>query len=70
MRHDCACSNAMHTLITAQLEHSIATLSAVRADASIVNAVAEAGRLIANAMKKRNKLMVAGNVAWLPEFLR
>lgn len=51
----------MHILITTQLEHSIATLTAVRADASIVNAVAEAGQLIANAMKKRNKLMVAGN---------
>src|ERR1700761_8784998 len=51
----------MQTLITAQLEHSIATLTAVRADASIVNAVAEAAQLIANAMKNRNKLMVAGN---------
>ncbi len=51
----------MLSLITAQLEHSIATLTAVRADASIVNAVAEAGQLIAHAMKKRNKLMVAGN---------
>jgi D-sedoheptulose 7-phosphate isomerase len=51
----------MHTMITKQLERSIATLTAVRADASIVDAVAEAGQLIANAMKKRNKLMVAGN---------
>ncbi len=51
----------MHTLITTQLEHSIEILTAVRADISIVNAVAEAGELIAEAMKRGNKLMVAGN---------
>jgi D-sedoheptulose 7-phosphate isomerase len=51
----------MHSLITTQLERSIATLTAVRADASIVHAVAEAGLLVAHAMKKGNKLMVAGN---------
>lgn len=51
----------MHTLITTQLEHSIEILTAVRADISIVNAVAEAGELIADAMKRGNKLMVAGN---------
>jgi D-sedoheptulose 7-phosphate isomerase len=51
----------MHSLITRQLERSIATLTAVRADASIVDAVAKAGELIAHAMKQRHKLMVAGN---------
>jgi D-sedoheptulose 7-phosphate isomerase len=51
----------MHSLITKQLERSIATLTAVRADASIVDAVAEAGQLIASAMKRHCKLMVAGN---------
>lgn len=51
----------MHTLITTQLEHSIEILTAVHADILIVNAVAEAGELIAEAMKRGNKLMVAGN---------
>lgn len=51
----------MRNLVTSQLKHSIATLSAVCADESIADTVVEAGKIIAKAMKSGNKLMVAGN---------
>jgi D-sedoheptulose 7-phosphate isomerase len=51
----------MQDLVTSQLDHSLATLSAVRADPAIAATVVEAGRITAEAMKRGNKLMVAGN---------
>lgn len=51
----------MQDLVTTQLDHSLATLTAVREDQSIANAVVEAGRAIAEAVRNGNKLMVAGN---------
>jgi len=51
----------MQDLVMRQLDHTLATLAAVRADATIAAAVSEAGRAIAEAMKSGNKLMVAGN---------
>jgi D-sedoheptulose 7-phosphate isomerase len=51
----------MHDLVTSQLDHSLDTLAAVRADRSIADAVVQAGRAIAQAIQNGNKLMVAGN---------
>lgn len=51
----------MQDLVRSQLDHSLATLSAVRADPAIAATVVEAGRITAEAMKRGNKLMVAGN---------
>jgi D-sedoheptulose 7-phosphate isomerase len=51
----------MQNLVTCQLKHSLATLTAVYTDKSIAKTVAEAGKTIAEAMKAGNKLMVAGN---------
>lgn len=51
----------MRDLVTTQLQHSIETLTAVRTDQAIADAVVQAGAAIARAMKNGNKLMVAGN---------
>ena len=51
----------MQDLIQKQLRQSVATLSAVLDDASIHDAVVNAARLIADAMKAGRKLMVCGN---------
>ena len=51
----------MQDLVTSQLDHSLATLTAVRTDRSIANAVVQAGKIIAEAIRNGNKLMVAGN---------
>jgi D-sedoheptulose 7-phosphate isomerase len=51
----------MKDLVARQLSQSIATLSAVLADDSIHEAVVEAGRITAEAMKAGRKLMVCGN---------
>ena len=51
----------MQDLVMRQLDETLATLAAVRADAAIAATVDEAGKAIAQAMKNGNKLMVAGN---------
>jgi D-sedoheptulose 7-phosphate isomerase len=51
----------MQDLVATQLDHSLATLSAVRADKSIADSVVHAGSAIAQAIKNGNKLLVAGN---------
>jgi len=48
-------------LIKRQLTQSIATITAVLADETIHDAVVEAGRITAEAMKSGRKLMVCGN---------
>jgi len=51
----------MQNILRTQLKESIETMGAVLADDSIADAVACAARTIADAMKRGNKLMVAGN---------
>lgn len=51
----------MKDLIKRQLTQSIATMTAVLADETIHDAVVEAGRITAEAMKSGKKLMVCGN---------
>jgi D-sedoheptulose 7-phosphate isomerase len=51
----------MQDILRSQLHESIATMGAVLADESIVDAVVRAAYTIADAMKRGNKLMVAGN---------
>jgi len=51
----------MKELVRKQLAQSIETMSAVLADDAIHEAVVEAGRITANAMKHGRKLMVCGN---------
>lgn len=51
----------MKELVARQLSQSIATMSAVLADEKIHEAVVEAGRITAEAMKAGRKLMVCGN---------
>jgi D-sedoheptulose 7-phosphate isomerase len=51
----------MKALVRRQLAQSIETMSAVLADDAIHEAVVEAGRLTADAMKNGHKLMVCGN---------
>lgn len=51
----------MQNILRTQLKESIETMGAVLADDSIADAVASAARTIADAMKRGNKLMVAGN---------
>ena len=51
----------MKDLIKRQLNQSIATMTAVLADETIHDAVVEAGRITAEAMKAGRKLMVCGN---------
>lgn len=48
-------------LVKQRLEQSVATLGAVLADESIHEAVLEAGRVTADAMRAGRKLMVCGN---------
>jgi len=48
-------------LVTSQLDRSLETLTAVRADKEVVDNIVQAGRAIALAMKNGKKLMVAGN---------
>jgi len=48
-------------LVKKQLSQSVATITAVLHDESIHNAVLEAGRITADAMKAGRKLMVCGN---------
>lgn len=51
----------LHHLVTQQLDHTLETISIVRHDESIRSTVVQVGRVIAEAMKKGSKLMVAGN---------
>ncbi|MDP9051029.1 MAG: SIS domain-containing protein, partial [Acidobacteriota bacterium] len=51
----------MKDLVKKQLSQSIATITAVLNDESIHDAVLEAGRITAEAMKSGRKLMVCGN---------
>jgi D-sedoheptulose 7-phosphate isomerase len=51
----------MQDLVTSQLDRSLSTLTSVRADRSIADAVVHAGKTIATAIQNGNKLMVAGN---------
>ena len=51
----------MNDLVRKQLEQTIATLQAIRADSNIADAVVRAAQLTASAMKGGHKLMVAGN---------
>ncbi|MDR3575457.1 MAG: D-sedoheptulose 7-phosphate isomerase, partial [Anaerolineaceae bacterium] len=51
----------MEDLVRKQLERSIATMQSVMADVNIAEAIVQAGRAIATAMKNGHKLMVAGN---------
>ena len=51
----------MQHLVTSQLDRSLETLTAVRADKVIVDNIVQAGKAIALAMKNGKKLMVAGN---------
>ena len=51
----------MQHLVTSQLDRSLETLTAVRADKAIVDSIVQAGKAIALAMKNGKKLMVAGN---------
>ena len=51
----------MQDLVRRQLQQSLETLQAVLADTNIHDAVVEAGKLTADAMKAGKKLMVAGN---------
>ena len=51
----------MKDLIRRQLAQSVATMSAVLADDTIHDAVLEAGKITASAMKANKKLMVCGN---------
>src|ERR1700722_15898242 len=48
-------------LVKKQLSQSVATITAVLNDSSIHDAVLEAGRITADAMKAGRKLMVCGN---------
>lgn len=54
-------TDGMKDLVRKQLEQSIATMSAVMADEAIHEAVLEAGRITAEAMKNGRKLLVCGN---------
>jgi D-sedoheptulose 7-phosphate isomerase len=51
----------MQDILKNELQESIATMRAVLADESIIDAVVLAAHTIADAMKRGNKLMVAGN---------
>lgn len=51
----------MKDLVRRQLQQSIETMSAVLADDAIHEAVVEAGRITADAMKQGRKLLVCGN---------
>ncbi len=51
----------MQELVRRQLAQSIETMTAVMNDAAIHDAVCEAGRLTAQAMKNGRKLMICGN---------
>ena len=51
----------MQDLVRTQLQQSLETLQAVLADTTIHDAVVEAGRTTAAAMKSGKKLLVAGN---------
>lgn len=51
----------MKEILRNELQESIATMHAVLADESIINAVVLAAHTVADAMKRGNKLMVAGN---------
>ena len=53
--------DSLHKLAQKQLEYTIQTITRVRADHTIITTLVEAGRVIADAMKKENKLLVAGN---------
>jgi len=53
--------SAVQHLVTSQLDRSLETLTAVRADKAIVDSIVQAGKAIALAMKNGKKLMVAGN---------
>ena len=52
---------SVHTLVTGQLQHTLNTLTRVQADASIIATVVEAGKAIADAMKRDHKRIVASN---------
>ena len=54
-------AEVIRDLVKRQLKQSAATLQAVLADASIHDAVLEAGRVTAEAMRAGRKLMVCGN---------
>ncbi|WP_263416413.1 D-sedoheptulose 7-phosphate isomerase [Terriglobus albidus] len=52
---------SVHSMVTGQLQHTLNTIARVQADKSIIATVVEAGKAIAEAMKRDHKLIVAGN---------
>ena len=51
----------LYDLVGEQLDHTLRTVAAVRADTRLTGALIEAAERIANTMKAGGKLMVAGN---------